>query len=240
MTVVVITGANRGLGLETARQLFETVPGIKIVLGSRDVSKVSATVADFVKRGYAASAVQLEVTDAASVKAAVASVEKAHGGVLDVLINNAGVASWVGPLEVTADDLRKTFEVNVVGTVVVTQAFLPLLRKSEAGRIVNVSSILGSLGEHSDPNSPFSKILVPAYDISKAGVNVYTVELAQALKDTKIKVNAAHPGWVKTDMGGENAPLEIKDGVATMLQLATLPADGPTGGFFHVGVHLRW
>jgi len=240
MTVALITGANRGLGLETARQLFVKVPGIKVILASRDVGKVEAAVAAFQKQGFAASAVQLEVTDAASIKAAAAVVEKAHG-VLDILINNAGVGGKAqSPLDVTAEELRQTYEVNVIGVIAVTQAFLPLLRKSEAGRIVNLSSILGSLSEHSDPNSFIYAWTPTAYDASKAALNMVTVELARVLRDTKIKVNSAHPGWVKTDMGGENAPLELADGVATTLELALLPANGPSGGFFHVGVHLRW
>ncbi len=240
MPVALITGANRGLGLETAKQLFEKVPGIQIVLGSRSVSKVEAAVAGFKAKGYAASAVQLDVTDAASIKAAAAAVEKAHGGVLDILVNNAGVSNFATPLTVTSEELRSVYEVNVVGVIAVTQAFLPLLRKSDQGRIVNLSSILGSLAEHADPHSGIYPWHPIAYDASKAALNMFTVELAQELKDTPIKVNSAHPGWVKTDMGGENAPLEIADGVATTVALATLPATGASGGFFHVGVHLRW
>jgi len=240
MPVALITGANRGLGLETAKQLFEKVPGIEVILASRALSNVEAAVAGFKAKGYAASAVQLDVTDAASIKAAAAAVEKAHGGVLDILVNNAGILNHATPLTVTSEELRSVFEVNVVGVVAVTQAFLPLLRKSDAGRIVNLSSILGSLGEHADPQSPIYAWRPAAYDVSKAALNMFTIELAQELKDTPIKVNSAHPGWVKTDMGGENAPLEIADGVATTVALATLPATGPTGGFFHVGVHMRW
>lgn len=240
MTIALITGANRGLGLETAKQLFEKVPGIHIVLASRKVENVQAEADGFKKQGYAASVVQLDVTDAASIKAAAAAVEKAHGGVLDILINNAGVANGSGPLAVTSQELRDVFEVNVVGVVAVTQAFIPLLRKSEAGRIVNLSSILGSLAEHADPQSAIHGWRFTAYDASKAALNMFTIELALELKDTRIKVNSAHPGWVKTDMGGANATLEVKDGVATTVALATLPAEGPTGGFFHIGVHMRW
>ena len=134
------------------------------------------------------------------------------------------------------------FSINVFGLVAVTRAFLPLLKASEAGRIVNLSSILGSCAEHSDSNFLFAGAGPTAYDMSKAAVNLYTIELAASLKKegSMVKVNAAHPGWVKTDMGGANAPLEIVDGVKTMVDLATLPAEGPTGGFYHVGVHMRW
>jgi NAD(P)-dependent dehydrogenase (short-subunit alcohol dehydrogenase family) len=153
MTIALITGANRGLGLETAKQLFVKVPGIHIILASRSLSNVEAAVEGFKTQGYAASAVQLDVTDAASIKAAAATVEAAHGGVLDILINNAGVANASGPLAVTSAEIRAVFEVNVIGLIAVTQAFVPLLRKSAAGRIVNLGSILGSIGEHADPNS---------------------------------------------------------------------------------------
>jgi NAD(P)-dependent dehydrogenase (short-subunit alcohol dehydrogenase family) len=239
MTIALITGANRGLGLETARQLFSKVAGIKIVLGARDVASLEAVVAAFTKEGHQAFAVQLDVTDAASIKAAAAEVEKLHGG-LDILVNNAGVIRYGPPTKVTSEDLRSVFEVNVVGLVAVTQAFLPLLLASSAPRIVNLSSILGSIAEHADPQSFIHAWRNAAYDMSKAAVNLYTVELALELKDTKVKVNAAHPGWVKTDMGGADAHLEIVDGVKTTVDLALLPESGPTGGFFHIGVHLRW
>ncbi len=107
------------------------------------------------------------------------------------------------------------------------------MKKSDAGRIVNLSSILGSLTMHSDPQSPIYDYKLPAYNISKTALNAFTVHLAYELRDTLIKVNAAHPGWVKTDMGGESAPLDVAEGAKTAVRLATLPADGPTGGFFH-------
>jgi NAD(P)-dependent dehydrogenase (short-subunit alcohol dehydrogenase family) len=136
---------------------------------------------------------------------------------------------------------RETFDTNFFGLIETTQAFLPLLRQSDAGRIVNLSSILGSITLHAQPGSPiYDNKSVSAYNVSKAAVNAYTVQLAYELKDTNIKVNAAHPGWVKTEMGGEGAMMEIVDGAKTSLALATLDADGPNGTFVHMGERLPW
>jgi NAD(P)-dependent dehydrogenase (short-subunit alcohol dehydrogenase family) len=136
--------------------------------------------------------------------------------------------------------LHKLFETNFFAPVALTKALLPLLKKSEAGRIVNLSSILGSLALHADPNSPIYNAKSFAYDASKTALNAFTVHLAWELRDTKIKVNSAHPGWVKTDMGGAHATMELADGAKTSVQLATLPEDGPSGGYFHMGQRLPW
>jgi len=124
--------------------------------------------------------------------------------------------------------------------VELTQTLLPLIKKAPEGRIVNLSSILGSLTLHADPNSPIYNGKVLAYDASKAALNVFTIHLAHELRDTNIKVNSAHPGWVKTDMGTEAAPMEIPEGAKTSVALATLPADGPTGAYIHLGKPLPW
>ena len=223
--IALITGANKGLGFETARQLGKQ--GITVLIGARDAARGDAAVAALAKDG---------------ITAAVATVTARHGR-LDILVNNAGILDYAadtGPETTSVETFRRVFETNLFGLVAVTQAFLPLLKQSPAGRIVNLSSILGSISEHADANSFIYNFLLTAYDSSKAAVNLYTVELAHALKATTIKVNAAHPGWVKTDMGGEQAPMEIIDGVKTSVALATLPDDGPTGGYYHLGVHLRW
>ena len=140
----------------------------------------------------------------------------------------------------TPEILRQVFETNFFAVVELTQTLLPLIRKSPAGRIVNLSSILGSLTLHSDPSSDIYSMKAFAYDASKTALNAFTVHLAQALRGTPIKVNSAHPGWVKTDMGGQAAPMEVSEGGKTSVQLATLPDDGPTGGFFHLGQPLPW
>jgi NAD(P)-dependent dehydrogenase (short-subunit alcohol dehydrogenase family) len=239
-SIALITGANKGIGLETARQLGKR--GIHVIIGARDAARGAEAVKTLTAEGISAAAVALEVTDAASVVAAVKEVERRHGH-LDILINNAGILDYAadtGPITTSVADFRRVFETNFFGLVSVTQAFLPLLRKSTAGRIVNLTSILGSIAEHADRNSPIHGSRFPAYDASKAAVNMFTVELAQALADTPIKVNCVHPGWVKTDMGGAAAPMEIVDGAKSSVALATIGADGPTGGFFHMGVHMRW
>jgi NAD(P)-dependent dehydrogenase (short-subunit alcohol dehydrogenase family) len=186
--------------------------------------------------------IPLDVTNDASIKAAAEQVERRFGK-LDILVNNAGVnaGEWgTPPSSASLSAIRQTFDTNFFGMIAVTQAFLPLVRKSPTGRIVNLTSILGSLSEHSDPKSNIFGMLGVGYNASKAAVNMFTVNLAHELKGTPVKVNAAHPGWVRTDMGGENAPLDVVEGAKTSVWLATLPADGPTGGYFHMQTPIRW
>jgi NAD(P)-dependent dehydrogenase (short-subunit alcohol dehydrogenase family) len=182
------------------------------------------------------------VNNADSIQKAAARIERDYGR-LDILVNNAGVMlddPKKKPSEQSLEVWRKTFETNLFGLVATTQALLPLLRKSAAGRIVNLSSILGSITLHATPGSPIYDMKMPAYDVSKSAVNAYTVHLAWELKDTPIKVNAAHPGWVKTEMGGDGATMEIQDGAKTSVALATLGADGPNGAYLHMGETLPW
>lgn len=238
--IALITGGNKGIGLETARQLARK--GISVVLGCRDTAKGSAAAETLKSEGLAASVVALEVTQQVSIDAAVRTIERDFGR-LDILVNNAGIILYGqdGAASTTSQSaLRETFDINFFGLVAVTQAFLPLLKKSPAGRIVNLSSVLGSIAEHADPNSSIYNAKFAAYDASKAAVNMYTNHLAYELRGTPLKVNAAHPGWVKTDMGGAEATLEIVDGAKTGVELALLPENGPSGGFFHMGVHMRW
>ena len=167
-----------------------------------------------------------------------------HSAIWNILINNAGISA--GDLggekasTATGDVLRQTFETNFFAPVLLTQALLPLLKKSSAGRIVNMSSILGSQTLHADPKSPIYDFKSLSYDASKAALNSFTIHLAHELKDTHIKVNSAHPGWVKTDMGTDAAPMEIPEGAKTGVELALLGEDGPNGGFFHLGKPLPW
>lgn len=238
--IILITGANKGIGYETARQLARE--GHTVLLAARDANKAEAAAAGLAGEGLTVEPVTLDVTDDASIARAAAQIAERHGR-LDTLVNNAGVAlePWGTPTSATTlDQWRRTFETNVFAVAAVTQALLPLLRKSEAGRVVNLSSILGSLTLHADPTSPIYDMKSVAYDSSKAALNQYTVHLAHELKDTPIKVNSAHPGWVKTDLGGEQAPMEVGDGAKTSVWLATLPADGPTGGYFHMRERLPW
>jgi NAD(P)-dependent dehydrogenase (short-subunit alcohol dehydrogenase family) len=245
--VAFITGANRGLGLETARELGKL--GIVVVLGSRDLKKGEAAAAKLRNEGITVESLGFDVTKSQDYQEAYDYFAKKYGR-LDVLVNNAGVlkenqVSTTGPAPnstsaVSSEVLRETFDTNFFAPVALTQKLLPLIRKAPAGRIVNVSSILGSLTLHSDPNSPIYSFKTLAYDASKAALNAFTVHLAHELRDTKIKVNSAHPGWVKTEMGGPNAPMEPSEGGKTSAQLATLADDGASGGFFHLGQQLPW
>lgn len=239
--IALITGANRGLGLETARQLG--AQGVTVLVGTRDLAKSEATVATLKKEGIDAHPIKLDVNNPADYAAAAKTIEKDFG-VLDILINNAGIfLDNRGGNETSTTSqkvLRETFDTNFFAVVSLTQTLLPLLRKSKAARIVNLSSILGSLTLHATKGSYVYDAKTFAYDASKAALNAFTIHLAHELANTKIKVNSAHPGWVKTDMGGEGAMLEIEDGAKTSVQLATLPDDGPTGGYFHMGETLPW
>lgn len=238
--IILITGANKGIGFETARQLASA--GHHVILAARDPDKGAAAVAKLAAEGLRAEAIELDVTSDASIARAVAQVSERHGK-LDTLINNAGVAieGWGTTASQTPIAQWHTiFATNVFAVAAVTQAFLPLLHKSDAGRIVNVSSILGSITLHADPASPIYDFKSVAYDSSKAALNQYTVHLAHELRGTNIKINSGHPGWVKTDLGGDAAPMEVTDGAKTNVWLATLPDDGPTGGFFHFQERLPW
>jgi NAD(P)-dependent dehydrogenase (short-subunit alcohol dehydrogenase family) len=245
--VAFITGANKGIGLETARGLGQL--GIAVVIGSRDEANGRTAVDQLRSEGIEqVESVRFDVTKPEDHQAIARHLEGRYGK-LDILVNNAGVLLDQVEIEkggsnttstVSSEDLRKTFETNFFAVVALTQALLPLIRKSREGRIVNLSSVLGSLTLHSDPKSPIYSMKGFAYDASKTALNAFTVHLAHELKGTAIKVNSAHPGWVKTDMGGSAAPMEVSEGGKTSVQLATLPHDGPTGGYFHLGEPLPW
>jgi NAD(P)-dependent dehydrogenase (short-subunit alcohol dehydrogenase family) len=186
--------------------------------------------------------VVFDVTNQASIERAAEFVERSFGRV-DILVNNAGVmrdAFDKAPSEQHLDIWRETFDTNVFGVVAVTKAFLPLVRRSSAGRIVNVSSVLGSMAANVDPTSEFYGFKIPAYNVSKTALNAWTVHLAYELRDTRIKVNSAHPGFVKTDLHGVEALLSPAQGAATTVRLALLPDDGPTGSFFHGQQAVGW
>jgi NAD(P)-dependent dehydrogenase (short-subunit alcohol dehydrogenase family) len=239
--IALITGANKGLGFEMARQLGQA--GVKVLLAARDPNKGEAAAEKLRGEGLDAQFLKLDVTNKSDHTAASAFLEKNFGR-LDILINNAGIsAEGMGGGKVsttTEDTIHRTFETNFFAPLALTQVLLPLLKKSDAGRIVNMSSILGSQTLHADPKSPIYDFKSLSYDASKAALNSFTIHLAHELKATKIKVNSAHPGWVKTDMGTDAAPMEIPEGGKTGVELALLGEDGPTGGFFHLGKTLPW
>lgn len=238
--IALVTGATRGIGLYTVRQLAEA--GVHTLLAGRDHAKAVEAALKLQAEGLPVEAITLDVTDDASIAKAVGTVEARHGR-LDILVNNAGIlVDEIGKKvsEQTAATWRKTFDTNVFGLIAVTQAFLPLLHKSSSGRIVNVSSILGSVALNADPSSPIYDFKVPAYNVSKSAVNAWTVQLAYELRDSRIKVNTIHPGYVKTDMNAGEGELEIADGARTSVALALIDDNGPQGGFFHQGEVLPW
>lgn len=234
--IALITGANKGIGLETARQLAAL--GYEVVVGARKEAEGRKAAEEI---GAKAHFLHLDMNDASTFPAAAEWLESKFGR-LDALVNNAGIGldNGMKPSQTPMELIRKTFETNVFALVELTQILLPLLRRSDAGRIVNVSSILGSLTLNADVNAPLGEWRSFGYNGSKAALNMFTATLAYELRDTKIKVNSAHPGWVKTDLGGENAPLGVTEGALTSVRLATLPADGPSGGYFHNQDVLPW
>jgi NAD(P)-dependent dehydrogenase (short-subunit alcohol dehydrogenase family) len=239
--IALITGANKGIGLETTRQLGKL--GITVLVGARDQAKGEAAVAELKKDGVDARAVKLDLDNPSDYEAVKKLIEKDYGR-LDILVNNAGIMldgrKGNETSKTSQDVLRKTFNTNFFAVVGLTQALLPLLKKSVGGRIVNLSSILGSNTLHATPGSFIYDAKTFAYDASKAALNSFTIHLAHELKDTKIKVNSAHPGWVKTEMGGEGAQLDVETGAKTSVELATLQDSGPNGAYVHLGKPLPW
>lgn len=238
--IALITGANKGLGFETARQLG--AQNVKVLIGARDETRGREAVEKLRAENFDAEFVHLDVTDAATHEAAAQYIEEKHGK-LDILVNNAGIAVETmdgKPSETSSEILRKTFDTNFFGTVALTQKFLPLIKKSASGRIVNVSSGLGSLAQNSDPNWDFYAVKPFAYNASKTALNMFTVVLAHELKDTKIKVNSADPGYTATDINNNSGPKTVVEGASIITELATLGENGATGGYFDDQGELPW
>lgn len=235
MTTTLITGANKGLGFETARRLVDA--GHTVYIGSRDPERGRRAA-----ERLGARTVALDVTDDASVAAAVLVIEA--GGGLDVLINNAGVEeraagnAVIGAADVTADIMRSTFETNVFGTVRVLHAFLPLLQRSAAPVVVNVSSGLASLTRVTDPGTPAHAYPGVAYPASKTAVNMITVQYAKAFPH--MRINAVEPGFTKTDLNGNTGVQTVEQGAEIIVRMAQVRPDGPTGGYFDAEGTLPW
>lgn len=229
-----ITGANKGLGREIARQLGHK--GYSVWLGCRDAERGKQAAADLHKEGLDAHVLALDVTNDASVKAAAVTYGKTSD-TLDVLVNNAGVATggYTAPTEASLEDMRAVYEVNVFGPVRVTQAFVPFLRKAGQGRIVMMSSSLGSIGEQLDMTSGTYGVNLLGYNSSKSALNMITVSFAKELAAHGIKVNAANPGYVATDLNNNQGYRSVAQGAAIAVHLATLGPMGPTAGFFNDG-----
>lgn len=238
--IALVTGATRGIGFETCRQLAQA--GVRVLLAGRSSASAGKAADQLDSEGLPVEPVTLDVTNASQI-AAVAADIRSRFGHLDILVNNAGVLLddvALKPSEQTLACWRETFDTNVFAVVALTQALLPLLRGAPAGRIVNVSSQLGSFGLHTDPASPIYGFKIPAYDASKSVVNAWTVHLAHELQGTPLKVNAIHPGYVQTDMNGGAGELQVSDGAKSSVQMALLPDDGPSGTFTHLGKTLPW
>lgn len=240
--VALVTGANKGLGFEMSRQLAHQ--GLTVILAARSLKAAEEAATKLKNEGLRAEAIALDVNDSAQIQSAVQEIKDCFGK-LDVLINNAGVmldGEWAtsNASSVSIDIIHKTFDTNFFALVEVTQALLPLILKSQSGRIVNMASIEGSLTLHADPSSDIYNSKPFAYDASKAAVNSFTVHLAHELRNTPVKVNSAHPGWVKTELGGDGAMMDVMEGAKTGVQLATLPDEGASGGFFHLGQPVPW
>nr|WP_269670565.1 SDR family oxidoreductase [Stenotrophomonas sp. SY1] len=238
--IALVTGATRGIGTETVRQLAQA--GVHTLLAGRKRETAVELALKLQAEGLPVEALQLDVADADSIAIAVEQVTQRHGK-LDILVNNAGILVENPALAPSAQPLeawQSTFDTNVYAVVAVTQAFLPLLRKSSAGRIVNVSSVLASQTLHADPASDIYDFKIPAYNASKAAVNSWTLSLAYELRDTPIKVNAVHPGYVKTDMNGGEGEIGISEGARSSVQMSLIDADGPNGSFTYLGEVLPW
>jgi Dehydrogenases with different specificities (related to short-chain alcohol dehydrogenases) len=241
--IALVTGANKGIGFETARQLAEK--GVKVYMGARDKGRGETAASALKSQGLDVEFMWLDMTKRPLFHAAKTLLETQHGR-LDILVNNAAIQiedpTWSQNTTTTVSPhvLQETFDVNFFGLVELTNILLPLIAKSKAGRIVNLTSILGSLTLHDTPSSPIYSTKTFAYNASKAALNMYTIHLAYTLKDTPIRVNSAHPGWVKTDMGTDAAPMSVEDGAKTTVDLALAGEDSPHGRYIHLGKELPW
>lgn len=236
--VALVTGANKGIGLEIARQLGGH--GVTVLIGARDERRGQEAAEKLRADGVDARYVQLDVTSQKAIDRAARHIQEEFGR-LDILVNNAAIAiDDAPPSGLDMDALRRTFEANFFGPVAVTKAMLPLLRKSPAGRVVNMSSGLASLAQTSDPGWGFSQLNLLAYNSSKTALNAATVQFAKELRNTPIKVNSADPGYTATDMNNHHATRSVEQGARVAVRLATLPEDGPTGGFFDEDGALPW
>jgi NAD(P)-dependent dehydrogenase (short-subunit alcohol dehydrogenase family) len=234
-----VTGANKGIGREVARRLAEL--DMTVLVGARSRERGEAAVEGLRKNGRDVHLVVLDVADERSVAHAAADVAERFGK-LDVLVNNAGIAlGAAAPSSQGIEAMRHIFATNVFGPIQVAQAFLPLLEKAPAVRIVNVSSALGSLRLATDPEGPIAQLgNLFGYAASKTALNAFTLRLAHELRDKPIKVNAACPGYVATDLNRHTGPRSVEQGADVIVRLATLPDDGPTGGFFDDAGPVPW
>ena len=236
--IALVSGANKGIGYEIARGLG--AKKITVLVGARDEARGQAAVDKLKAEGSDARFVQLDVTDGGTIQRAAEWIEREFGR-LDILVNNAGIGEWgVKPSDADLGKVREIYETNLFGPMAMSQAMLPLLRKSKHGRIVNVSSSLGSMTLASQRNSAMAQFVVLGYNTSKSALNSMTVQFANELQDTPIKVNAVCPGYCATDINGNSGPRTAFQGAVAAIEYATIGADGPSGGYFNDEGRVPW
>lgn len=237
--IALVTGANKGIGLEIARQLAQA--GLTIIVGARDPARGRRAAEDLSAAGHPVESVQLDLEDEATIAAAARWIADRHGR-LDILVNNAGIVDAADgpPSTASITAVRRIMATNFIGTLAVTQAMLPLLRTSPAGRIVNLASTLGSLAVNGDLSSPYYAGRLMGYNASKAALNMLTVQLAAELRDTPIVVNSVSPGYVKTDLTGHNGYMTPEEGARLPVQYALLGADAVSGRFVEPDGETPW
>ena len=236
--VALVSGANKGIGKEVARQLGKL--GFKVFLGSRDSQRGEAAAEELRKDGVDVEVVQFDVTKQDTIDKALAQIEKSHGH-LDVLINNAGIVSDTAPgIETSIEAVEKTMQTNFIGPFSLLKKSVPLLEKAGSARVVNVSSSLGSHNMVADPNSGFSQFQFLGYCSSKSALNMLTVIAANDLSDKNIKVNSICPGYVATDINNHGGHRTVEEGAAIIINMATLPDDGPTGTYVNDDGTIPW
>jgi len=237
--IALVTGANKGIGLEIARQLAEA--DVTVLMGARDRGRGQEAAAELSKAGLAVDAIEIDLNDEATIAAAAEEIAARYGR-LDILVNNAGIVDAADgpPSAAGTDAVRRLMETNFLGTLAVTQAMLPLLRRSPAGRIVNLSTTLGSLAINGDPTSPYYEARLIGYNASKAALNMLTVQLAAELEDTTIVVNSVAPGYVKTDLTGHNGFMTPQEGARLPVQYALLETDVVSGRFVEPAGDAPW
>ncbi len=237
--VALVTGANRGIGFEIARKL--AARDIIVLIGARNQENGVKAQKQLRRNEPDVHFILLDVTHAMSIQAAIGRIKDDFGR-LDILVNNAGIMidSETSIMELDGTIFQNTLETNVLGPLLLSQACLPIMKANHYGRIVNMSSTLGSLTDIASPDSPHAKVQAPAYRLSKTILNGITVLLASEMRGTNILVNSVCPGWVRTDMGGAQAPLTPEQGADTAVWLATLPDGGPSGGFFRERQPIPW
>ncbi len=237
--IALVTGANKGIGLEIARQLAQA--GVFVLIGARDPARAKAAVENLASQGLQAQSVTIDLNDHASISAAAEKIRSEHGR-LDILVNNAGIvdAEDGPPTASSPEAARRIMDTNFIGTLAVTQAMLPLLRLSAAGRIVNLSSSLGSLAVNGDPTSPYYSARLIGYNASKAALNMLTVQLAAELRGTPIVVNSVSPGYVKTDLTGHTGFMTPEEGARLPVEYALLGKGAVSGRFVEPAGETPW